>query len=185
MGFQLFVWRASIMTGINWQQPALQTAQRAIRSSHGWANAFAIYSDLGRACRRLSCSKVKDFYMFYFLRVCIMTDEKQSEQPIPPCSCLFPPLCKTGISKDTLVPKQSAVIGGALSGQRSAHPRQVGITGTTFPTATTHGELWRRALLTDTQKYLQCPLYGRYFLSMAWRQVWKQWLGLLSQLLEK
>lgn len=69
--------------------------------------------------------------------------QTQSAYPIPPLSCLFPPLCKTGISKDTLVPKQSAAMGGAPTCQHSVHthPTKVGVTLATFPTTIMHAAL--------------------------------------------
>lgn len=47
--------------------------------------------------------------------------QTQSAYPICALSCPFPPLCKTGISKDKLVPKQSAAMGGALTCRHSVH----------------------------------------------------------------
>lgn len=75
-------------------------------------------------------------FWFYFLQVRIKTKEKKNETL--PClhvqiqtacsssalSCLFPPLCKTGISKDKPVPRQSAATNGRCSdlSAQIAHP---------------------------------------------------------------
>lgn len=49
----------------------------------------------------------------------------QTTCTISALSCLFPPLCKTGISKDKLVPRQTAATtGGALTCRRRMHTRQ-------------------------------------------------------------
>lgn len=68
--------------------------------------------------------------------------QTQYTSPIPPLSCLFPLLCKTNISKDSLVPKQSAAMGGTLNllAQHS-HPTKAGVTRATFLKAITHGAL--------------------------------------------
>lgn len=50
--------------------------------------------------------------------------QTQSAYSIAPLCCLFPPLCKTGISKDTLVPKHSAAMGGAPTCRHSMHTQQ-------------------------------------------------------------
>lgn len=136
------------------------------------------------------------------LHVCIKNKEKPTistcaNTAIPPKSCLFPPLCKTGISKDTLVPKHSAAVGGAPTCRHSIHTQQkVGVTRDTFLTTITHGalKLGKNAVLftahtnTHTRREISAvllPLCGRYFLTLAYRQPWQQWAGLLSQLLDK
>lgn len=50
--------------------------------------------------------------------------QTQSSYTISALYGLFPPLCKTGISKYELVPKQSAAMGGAPTCRRSMHTQQ-------------------------------------------------------------
>lgn len=81
-------------------------------------------------------------FWVHFLHVCITNKERAT---ISTCAntvrllhslgaCLFPPLCKTGISKDTVVPKQSAAMGGAPTCQHSTHthPTKVGVSVATL-----------------------------------------------------
>lgn len=73
-------------------------------------------------------------FWFHFLHVSMKTKEKkrpclhvqiQTACSISALSCLFSPLCKTGISKDKLVPRQSvATTGGAPTCRHRIHTQQ-------------------------------------------------------------
>lgn len=95
----------------------------------------------------LTCAK--DFWVHIFCSALRMKKsllslhvQTQCANPIPPLSCLFPHLCKTNISKDSLVPKQSAAMGGTLNLlAHHSHPTKAGVTPATFLTTTMHRAL--------------------------------------------
>lgn len=90
--------------------------------------------------------------------------QTQSAYHISALSCLFPPLCKTGISKDTGAKTECRR--GRCSDLSAQHAllTKVGVTLATFRTAIMHGALTlvKNAVLytahtnMHTQKYLQC-----------------------------
>lgn len=95
----------------------------------------------------LTCAR--DFWVHIFCSALRMKKsllslhvQTQNANPIPPLFCLFPLLCKTNISKDRLVPKQSAAMGGTLNllAHRS-HPTKAGVTRATSLTTIMHRAL--------------------------------------------
>lgn len=84
--------------------------------------------------------------------------QTQSAYTISALSCLFPPLCKTGISEDKLVPKTERRRGRCsdLSAQH-AQPTKVGVTLATFLTKITHAalKLGKNAVLFTARTHTQ------------------------------
>lgn len=76
----------------------------------------------------------------------------QTACSISALSCLFPPLCKTGISKDKLVPRQSVATNGRCSdlSAQNAHPTKGKVSGWLPFTTTitrTHASFTRALLI--------------------------------------
>lgn len=95
----------------------------------------------------LTCAK--DFWVHIFcsalkMKKSLLSLHVQTKyaNPIPPLFCLFPLLCKTNISKDSLVPKQSAAMGGTLNLlAHHSQPTKAGVTQATFLTTIMHRPL--------------------------------------------
>lgn len=123
--------------------------------------------------------------------------QTQSAHPFPSLFCLFPPPCKTGISKELWC--QDRAPPWEVLWQVSTvctSKQKVGVTQGTFLTTITqktlklckHEELLTAHTHTKIHGEISTvllPLCERYFLSLAYRQAWQQWAGLLSQLLKK
>lgn len=140
------------------------------------------------------------FWINLDLDLCIKQKEKLTMRtcantvgpPLPIPLLSLPTSLQNRYFQRTLVPRQSTATGGALAGQHSVH---IETKGRCHPGYLSYNNYAKnsevvQAWHTHTKIHgeistVLLPLCERYFLSLAYRQAWQQWAGLLSQLLKK